>query len=308
MRTKTDTATRWAPLAGDFDIEPTEIRFKGREFFPPPPSGAPAPDAQSQSRALIGILAANRFITDGVLSARVRFADVTPATVCEFILFLDRDRRLFVSAGFGGDGFAYGIRRFGPPSSPAGANAPNVWNHLNMAGDRWFLTKDREYEIEVRLQGGRVTLSIDQVAIASTVEVLDVDIRPEKPKAFVVMQFDGAFDELYRYVIREICEEFDVLASRADEMVGPGVIMEDIIREIEMSRLIVADITPANLNVYYEVGYARALRKPIILLAQKGTKLPFDLAGFRVLFYENTIGGKARLDEDLRKHIAEVLR
>jgi hypothetical protein len=329
MRTKTDAATRWAPLAGDFDIEPTEIRFKGREFFPPPPIGAPETDAQSQSRALIGILAANRLITDGVLSARVRFADVTPATVCEFIFFLDRDRRLFVSAGFGGDGFAYGIRRFGPPSSPAGANAPNVWNDLNMAGDRWFLTKDREYEIEVRLQGGQITLSIDEVAIASTVvtalqgapvqvgiffaslhliEVLDVDIRPEKPKAFVVMQFDGAFDELYHYVIREICEEFDVLPSRADEMVGPGVIMEDIVREIEMSRLIVADITPANLNVYYEVGYARALRKPIILLAQKGTKLPFDLAGFRVLFYENTIGGKARLDENLRKHIAEVLR
>jgi hypothetical protein len=156
MRTKTDTRTRWAPLAGDFELAPTEVRFKGHEYFAAPPKDGPATDAQSQSRALLGILAANRFITDGVLSARVRFVDVTPATVCEFIFFLDRDRRQFIAAGFGGDGFAYGIRRFGPPDSPAGSNAPNVWNHLNMAGDRWFLEKDREYDIEVRLQGGQL--------------------------------------------------------------------------------------------------------------------------------------------------------
>jgi hypothetical protein len=196
-----------------------------------------------------------------------------------------------------------------------------------------FLVAGREYEVEVRLVASQITLAIDGVQVAGAVvdtlrgrplqvgaffinetdiDTRDIAIRPQRPKAFVVMQFDGAFDELYRYVIREICEEFDVPASRADEMVGPGVIMEDIVREMQASRLVVADITSKdsreNGNVYFEVGYARALGKPIILLAEKGTKLPFDVAGFRVLFYENSIGGKARLDHNLRKHIEEVLR
>jgi hypothetical protein len=60
-------------------------------------------------------------------------------------------------------------------------------------------------------------------------------------------------------------------------------------------------ITPNNANVYFEVGYALALAKPTTLLARKGTSLPFDVAGFRVLFmktpsdYEDTIGGKSRV-------------
>jgi hypothetical protein len=50
-----------------------------------------------------------------------------------------------------------------------------------------------------------------------------------------------------------------------------------------------------------------ALKKPTILLAKKGTPLPFDIAGFRVLFYEDTIGGKAKLEEGLRRHLAAIV-
>jgi len=84
--------------------------------------------------------------------------------------------------------------------------------------------------------------------------------------------------------------------------------MADMTREIAESEFVIADITSANPNVYYEVGYAHAINKPTILLANKDVaKLPFDVSGFRVLFYENSIAGKRRFEEGLRKHVVAVL-
>ena len=69
----------------------------------------------------------------------------------------------------------------------------------------------------------------------------------------------------------------------------------------------IADISGVNANVYFEVGYALASKKPIILLAKKDTELPFDVSGFRVLFYEDSIGGKAKVEEGLRKHLTALV-
>ena len=81
---------------------------------------------------------------------------------------------------------------------------------------------------------------------------------------------------------------------RIDEKSGPGVIFQDMQREISQSDIVIAEITPANPRVFYELGYARALGKPTILLAQRGGKLPFDIASYRVVFYDDSIGGKSR--------------
>jgi nucleoside 2-deoxyribosyltransferase len=90
-------------------------------------------------------------------------------------------------------------------------------------------------------------------------------------------------------------------------MSGPGLIITDIAQEIMEARVIIADITPANPNVYYEVGYAHAIGKPVILIAETPTsQLPFDVSGFRVLRYENTIGGKAKIETGLRKHLDAI--
>ena len=95
--------------------------------------------------------------------------------------------------------------------------------------------------------------------------------------------------------------------TRIDEQSGPGLIIEDISRAIQEAKLVIADISPVNANVFYEVGFAHALNKPTILLAEKGTKLPFDVSSFRTLFYENSIAGKKKFEEGLRKHIRASL-
>ena len=93
---------------------------------------------------------------------------------------------------------------------------------------------------------------------------------------------------------------------RIDEKAGPGVIFQDIQREIEQAEIVVAEITPTNPNVFYELGYAHALGKPTILLAQRGAELPFDIRSFRVVFYNDTIGGKTEVERNLRNHLEAI--
>jgi nucleoside 2-deoxyribosyltransferase len=96
-------------------------------------------------------------------------------------------------------------------------------------------------------------------------------------------------------------------AHRADETYSPGLIIADIVKQISESKIVIAEITEANPNVYYEVGYSHAINKPTILIADKGIKLPFDVSAFRTLFYENSIGGKNKIEKGLREFLRNIL-
>ncbi|MGP0088656.1 MAG: hypothetical protein ACLPKB_01650 [Xanthobacteraceae bacterium] len=132
---------------------------------------------------------------------------------------------------------------------------------------------------------------------------------PTVPGVFTVMQFSKPYDALYRDVIRPVCEKAGFASIRADDVFRPGVILEDIRNGILTADVIIAEITPVNANVYYELGYAHALEKPTILLANRTVdKLPFDISGYRVIFYDDTIGGKREIEETLEKHLDGIRR
>ena len=122
-----------------------------------------------------------------------------------------------------------------------------------------------------------------------------------------MLQFSAPYNELFAEVIRPVTKELGLTCIRADESFGPGVIIQDIERQILEAQIVIADITPANSNVYYEVGYAHALQKPTILIAEKTTDLPF-VSPFRILFYENSIAGKTKVEEGLRNHLKAILQ
>ena len=69
-----------------------------------------------------------------------------------------------------------------------------------------------------------------------------------------------------------------------------------------------SEITAPHQNVFYELGYAHALNKPTILLAQRGRELPFDIRSYRVISYDDTIGGKPAVERSLEKHLQAVLQ
>ena len=129
----------------------------------------------------------------------------------------------------------------------------------------------------------------------------------DEPNVFVVMQFGEPYDSLYREVIKPVCSKKGFKAFRADDVFKPGVILQDIRRGIVDSDVIIAEITPVNANVFYELGYAHALEKPTILLANRNTeKLPFDVSGYRVIFYDDTIGGKRDVEQTLTQHLESI--
>lgn len=45
-----------------------------------------------------------------------------------------------------------------------------------------------------------------------------------------------------------------------------------------------------------------------MLLARRGGTLPFDVSGYRVIFYDDTIGGKKEVEDSLDKHLANINR
>jgi hypothetical protein len=226
----------------------------------------------------------------------------------------------YVLVGLAGNQYAYTISRFGPDL---------VWNPVAAAGSRENLSSEHDYRILVRLQGQRVTLSVDGIRVLEHVlqgpiedaqlgllgwgerQVVfrNTSVSKEPGKVFVVMKFSPAYEELYKDVIQERCKKSGLQAYRADEVFGPGVLLDDIVRGIEEAKIVIAEITAPNENenVFYELGYAHALKKPTILLAEQGKKLPFDISGYRCLFYQNSIGGKPKVEEALDKHLKAIL-
>jgi len=47
--------------------------------------------------------------------------------------------------------------------------------------------------------------------------------------------------------------------------------------------VLLADLTGKNPNVFYELGLAHALAKPVILIAETLDDIPFDLRALRVI-------------------------
>jgi len=120
-------------------------------------------------------------------------------------------------------------------------------------------------------------------------------------QAFVLMPFAPDFDDVFAHVIRSTLEEEGFSVGRADESRGSRNIMHDVVQGISSADLVVADLTGANPNVYYELGIAHALGRPTILLTQDLEEVPFDLRAYRVITYSTHFARVKEVTEALRK-------
>jgi nucleoside 2-deoxyribosyltransferase len=102
---------------------------------------------------------------------------------------------------------------------------------------------------------------------------------------FVMIPFAERYDRVYRELIVPAVTEAGLTAVRADEISASGFIMEQIRAAIQQSRLCIADVSDRNPNVLYELGFAQAANKPVVIIANDVSGLPFDIAAFRVIRY-----------------------
>jgi len=109
------------------------------------------------------------------------------------------------------------------------------------------------------------------------------------PFIFVLMPFKQDFADIYKFGIKGAAEDVGAYAERVDEQMFAEGILERIFNQINKADIIVADMTGQNSNVFYEVGYAHALNKIVLLLTQDANDIPFDLKHRTHLVYENSI-------------------
>ena len=132
-------------------------------------------------------------------------------------------------------------------------------------------------------------------------------IRKDPTLAFVLMPFQPKWSNyIHKNYISRVASKCGLIAKRADDLYGRNVI-DDIWKGIFSARLLIAEVTIPNPNVYYELGIAHTLGKPVILLTQDISSLPFDLRTHRCIVYSDDHDGYQILISELGKHLKEVL-
>ncbi len=117
------------------------------------------------------------------------------------------------------------------------------------------------------------------------------------------MPFAEELEDIYLYGIRGSIEKFNLRCKRADEIEHDNVIMNEVIDHIKRARIIVAEVSDHNPNVFYEVGWSHAIERETILIAREGTELPFDIRHINTIFYRRI----KDLEDKLSSRIKAIL-
>ena len=125
-----------------------------------------------------------------------------------------------------------------------------------------------------------------------------------EPKIFVAIPFAPEFEGV-RSLINKAAGLTGTDAIAMDQVHAPGSIVSQIRQQINEADVIIADLSRENGNVYYEVGLAHSLGKPVIILTSDLAKLRFDLKDHRAILYDPNKPSDAL--ENLVKAITAIL-
>jgi hypothetical protein len=302
-----ETPSHWAALKGRWSFESGVAVYEG------PLEG------QEQ---LYGLALSDLRLQDGRASVTITFeslADLSADISAGIVLGYQSEAGSYMNPQLGAWKSAYAMSDFVPGEG---------WRRLKLKGSIQNLRPGTAYELVVEQVGQRILMLVDGIQIfeyvlpnplagnqiglyawgRQRIRFERFEASSKRPRAFVAMPFEEPFNTIYREVIQPEGDRRGLDVIRADELAGPGIIFEDIKREISEAKVVIAEITAPNQNVFYELGYAHALNKPTILLARRGRQLPFDINSYRVIFYDDSIGGKPEVERNLSKHLRSVLQ
>ncbi|WP_158997824.1 hypothetical protein [Pigmentibacter ruber] len=313
---------KFFPLSGLFELSSTLVTFDGKTEF-----DKYKYKYNNEKFLPIGTLLSNQYFLNGTIKCKIKFVDIPDIQEneqqnleqygAEIIINYDTEKKSFLSAGINSI-FGLNIRYFNS----------QTWENFSTSQLITKIPKDSEYEIKVEVFGKKIRLFLNDVEILSCQSIYnfktsqsgvwcigktkliitDFCVEYIKPEIFMIMPFKDNYNERYFKIIKESCKKICSL-KRADEIYNHGVLLNDIIEHITISSLIIADISEQNPNVYYEIGYAHAMQKPVILIGDRNKieKIPFDISHFRVLFYEDSMTGGKDFQDRLLQHLNSIL-
>src|SRR5260370_13412057 len=132
--------------------------------------------------------------------------------------------------------------------------------------------------------------------------------KAEEAMCFVIMPFKEPFNEYYEDIIKPDVVEAQLVPKRADEILAPGVFMQDVVDGILSSKAIISELTERNPNVFYELGLAHGLAKPVIMITQDQEDVPSDLRALKWIKYTpNSHRSMIKLQQELTSTLKGVL-
>jgi hypothetical protein len=113
-----------------------------------------------------------------------------------------------------------------------------------------------------------------------------VSVNPND-SCFVVMPFALPLGNHYSQIFEPAIKKAGLKPVRADDDIfATGKIMDQVWAGINSAKVLVAELTSRNPNVFYELGLAHALKKPVVLVSSNEADVPFDVRHIRVIYYD----------------------
>ena len=273
----------------------------------------------NSNQALSGLYIFESIFLDGEIEVEITFLDDISYSICDIVFNFEPLNYTLYNVGIGNTIQLCCIKHYDGFSKQ--------WNMLSCQGSLNQVEINKKYLLKMTKQASYIKVYIDGVNVLSyslpynlypkqigvwcsskgTIKIENFKAKTSISKAFVIMPFNSPYNEFYEKIIKKVCQELDVEVIRGDEIISTSIVMQDIIFQINTSNFIIAEVTEANPNVYYELGYAHAMQKQIILLAKKDTQIPFDISHYRVIYYDDSIIFKDEIEEQLKTYLKSMI-
>lgn len=172
------------------------------------------------------------------------------------------------------------------------------------------------YEINLRSTLPKVAKDVTSEIFAEAVLLIDTgqykdlrkrlaESRLSKSVFFICPIGVSDVDHNYSFVIKPAVEKHQFTITRADEISHTREINDVILESLAKSTFAIADLTDARPNCYYEVGYAHALNKPVIIIAREGTSRHFDISTYKWNYWTTYEDLKPTIEREIEAVLAQ---
>jgi hypothetical protein len=132
-----------------------------------------------------------------------------------------------------------------------------------------------------------------------------------KKTSFIIMPFsatnsctENQWTEIFVEVFKPAMIENGYTCERSHPETGS--LIKSILKKIQDSFIVIADITDRNANVFYELGVRHSLSKRTIIVAQEAKHIPSDLNGYWTIIYNTTPSGVSKFKKDIKRIIKKI--
>lgn len=144
----------------------------------------------------------------------------------------------------------------------------------------------------------------------------DIVINPKQ--CFYVMDFnDENVEESYNALSKALMDKLGIRVVKSGDIFDPNrtnEMVENIWQDIMNSRLVIADISCKNPNVFYELGICDTVGKNVLTICNSDSfkkdyskKLPFDVQQELTTIYENSYSGVSKMVDKIVQMVKAII-